>query len=49
MSDQMIIKPEKCPKCGKWRFFPNRPGKAPYSTIFKCEGCGYEVELEAKE
>ena len=49
MSGQMIIKPSKCPKCGEMRFFPNRPGKAAYTTIFRCNACGHEEELEAKE
>lgn len=49
MSGQMIIKPIKCPKCGELRFFPNRPGIAPYTTIFRCNNCGYELELEAED
>ena len=45
MSGQMIIDPAKCPSCGEMKFFPERPGIKPYTTVFKCHACGYEEEV----
>ena len=42
----MLITGEKCPKCDKDLLFPSRAVPNSTNLIYKCQGCGYEIELQ---
>ena len=42
----MLLKGEKCPNCEKNLLFPSKAVPNSLNLIFKCQGCGYETELQ---